>query len=83
MLSLFGRLKIVAASGDHRRLADAVPTAKRRQCRIRNLNPAGHQFLMDSHEIPLAVAEKLQNALPVRFCLLGSAQFRDFGCFRP
>src|SRR6185312_12412030 len=38
---------------------------------------------MDSHEIPLAVAEKLQNALPVRFGLLGPAQFRDFGCLRP
>ena len=42
MLSLIGRLKIVAARGDHRCLADAVPAAKRRQCRIRNLNPAGH-----------------------------------------
>jgi hypothetical protein len=54
-------------------LADAVPTAKRRQCRIRNPSPAGHQFLMDSHEIPLADAEKFQNAVPVRFGLLGPA----------
>ena len=70
--------KIVAARRHWRRLADAVPPAERRQCLIRQLRPAGHQFLMDSHEIPLAVAEKLQDALPVRFGLLGPAQFRDW-----
>jgi hypothetical protein len=80
VLDLLARLKIVAAGRDHRRLADAVAPAKRRQCRIRNLSPAGHQFLMDSHEIPFAVAEKFENALLVRFGLLGPAQLRDFGC---
>ena len=38
-----------------------------------------HQFLMDSHEIPLALVEKLQDLLPVGLRLLGSMQFRQ-GC---
>jgi len=83
VLKLFRRLELVAAGRDDWRLADAVPPAKTSQCRIRQFRPAGHQFLMDSHEIPLAVAEKLQDAFPVRFGLLGSVQFRDLGCLRP
>jgi hypothetical protein len=31
---------------------------------------------MDSHEIPLALVEKLQDLLPMRLGLLGSVQFR-------
>jgi hypothetical protein len=71
MLNLLARLEIVSAGRDDWRLADAVPPAKCRQCRIRQFRSIGHQFFMDSHEIPFAVAEKLQDALPVRFGLLG------------
>src|SRR5438309_1795086 len=37
---------------------------------------------MDSHEIPLALLEKLQDLLPVRFGFLGSIQFRHGGGVR-
>ena len=72
MLHLFAGLKLVSAGRYHRRLADAVPPAERGQCRIRQLRPTGHQVFMDSHEIPLAVAEKLQDLLPVGFGFLGA-----------
>jgi hypothetical protein len=47
-----------------------VPPAKSRQCRIRQLRAARPQFLMDPHEIPLALGEQLQDLLPVRFGFL-------------
>ena len=52
--------------------APVVPAAERRQRGIRQLRACGHQLLMDSHEIPLARVEKLQDLLPVGFGLLGS-----------
>jgi hypothetical protein len=48
-----------------------VPPAERRQCLIRHLRACGHQILMDSHEVPLALVEKLQDLLPVWLGLLG------------
>jgi hypothetical protein len=49
-----------------------MPATERGQGLIRKRRPAGQQLFMDSHEIPLAGAEKLQDALPVRFGFLGA-----------
>jgi hypothetical protein len=53
-----------------------------RQRGIRQLRAARQQFLMDSHEIPLAPVEKLQDLLPVRFGFLRTLQFRHGGGVR-
>ena len=76
MLHLLAGRKLILARRGWRRVADPVPPAERRQCLIRHLRACGHQILMDSHEIPLALLEKLQDLLPVGFGLLDSVQFR-------
>jgi len=71
MLHLLGGRKVILARRCWRRAADSVAPAERRQRGIRQLGAAGgHQLLMDSHEIPLALLEKLQDLLPVRFGFL-------------
>ncbi len=70
VLKLLAGRKIIAARRHWRCVADAVPPAERRQCLIRHLRACGHQILMDSHEIPLALPEKFQDLLPVRLGLL-------------
>jgi hypothetical protein len=72
LLHLLARLKIVSTGGYHRRLADAMPAAEGGQGGIRQLRSTGQQIFMDSHEIPLAVAEKLQDLLPVGLGFLGT-----------
>jgi hypothetical protein len=76
MLHLFARLEVVLTRRCWWRLPNSMPPAERRQRGVRQLRAAGHQFFMDSHEIPLAPAEKLQDLLPVGFGLLGPVQFR-------
>jgi len=76
VLNLLAGRKIIATRRYWWRVADSVPPAERRQCLIRHLRACGHQILMDSHEIPLALLEKLQDLLPVWLGLLGSVQFR-------
>jgi hypothetical protein len=51
-----------AAQYHHARVADHDALAR----------AAGRQFFMDSHEIPLRGAEKLQDPLPAGFGLLGT-----------
>ena len=63
MLHLLARLEVILARRRDRRLSDALPPAERRQRRIRQRRAARHQFLMDSHEIPLARCQKLQDLL--------------------
>jgi hypothetical protein len=71
MLHLLAGRKIILARRGWRCVSNSVPPAERRQCLIRHLRACGHQILMDSHEIPLALVEKLQDLLPVGFGLLG------------
>jgi hypothetical protein len=48
-----------------------VPATERGERGIGQLGACGYQFFMDSHEIPLAPREKLQDLWPVGFGLLG------------
>jgi hypothetical protein len=57
VLHLLAGREVVPAHGRDGRLADAMPPAEGSQRRIGQLRPGGRQFLMDSHEIPLARAE--------------------------
>jgi hypothetical protein len=72
MLKLLAGRKLILARWRWRCISDPVPSAERRQCLIRHLRACGHQVLMDSHEIPLALLEKLQDLLPVGFGFFGS-----------
>jgi hypothetical protein len=74
VLKLLARRKIILARRCWWLVSDAMPSAKCRQRGIRQLRAASQQFFMDSHEIPLAPVEKLQNLLPVRFGFLRALQ---------
>jgi hypothetical protein len=76
VLHLHAWIELILARGRHRRLSDALPAAKRGQRRIRQRRPAGRQLLMDSHEVPLAGAQKLEDLLPARFGFLQPLNFR-------
>ncbi len=54
MLHLNARLEMVAAGGHDGLLADALPSAERSECLIRQRYAIGNEFLMDSHEIAFA-----------------------------
>jgi hypothetical protein len=82
MLHLLARLEVVPARRHEGCLPDSMSSAEGGQGGIRQRRAAGHQFFMDSHEVPLAGAEKLQDLLPVRGGFLGTVQFRDFGRVR-
>ena len=74
MLKLFTGRKVIDSRWQLRCLADAVPAAKRRQRRIRKIQSAANEFLMDPDEIAFAVGPLLQDLLPVGFRFLGSVQ---------
>src|SRR6516225_9223217 len=59
-----------------RRVSDSMPAAKRGQRWIGQLHTSRYQLLMDSHQIPLAAVEKLQDLLPVWFGFLRPLQLR-------
>src|SRR5260370_45641 len=82
MLHPLAGSKILLAGRRRRRVSDSVPAANRGQCGIRQLRAARQQFLMDSHQIPLALVEKLQDLLPVRLGLLRTLQLRHSGGVR-
>jgi hypothetical protein len=71
-LRLLAGRKLILARWRWWRVSDSVPPAECRQSLIGHLRACGHQILMDSHEIPLALLEKLQDPLPVWFGLFGS-----------
>jgi hypothetical protein len=71
VLNLLAGRKIIATRRHRRRVADSVPPAERRECLVRHFRACGHQVLMDSHEVPLALVEKLQDLLPVWLGLIG------------
>ena len=57
MLHLNARLEMVAAGGHDGLLADALPSAERSECLIRQRYAIGNEFLMDSHEIAFALRQ--------------------------
>jgi hypothetical protein len=56
-----------------------MPATEGGQGLIRERGSAGDELFMDSHEIPLASGEQLQDLWPVGFGFLGAVQFRDLG----
>ena len=82
MLHLYARREIILARRYRRLVADRVPPAECRQRGIRQLRSARQQFFMDSHEIPLALLEKLQDLLAVRFGFLRPLQLGHGGGVR-
>ena len=52
---------MILARGYGRSLTDALPAAECRQRWIRQFRAAADEFFMDSHEIPLAGREKIQD----------------------
>src|ERR1039457_3192379 len=67
VLHLYAWIEMILARGHDRSLTDALPAAECGQRWIRQFRAARRQFFMDSHEIPLAGGEKIQNQLPVGF----------------
>jgi hypothetical protein len=82
VLHLHARLEVILARRHDRCLPDALPAAECGQRRIRQRRAARRQFLMDSHEIPLAGNQKLEDLLPVGFGFLRPLDFRHEGGVR-
>src|SRR5215475_14913726 len=76
VLKLLARGKVQMAHRYGRLVSDPVPPAKSRQRRVGKLGPFRRQLLMDSHQIPLALLEKLQDLLPIGFGFLWTLQLR-------
>ena len=70
VLHLHTRFEMILARRHERCLSDALPAAKCAQRRIRQPRAARRQFLMDSHEIPLAGDPKIEDLLPAGFGFL-------------
>src|ERR1039457_1663410 len=66
VLHLYAWIEMILARGHDRGLTDTLPATECGQRRIRQFRTAADEFLMDSHEIPLAGREKIQDQLPVR-----------------
>ena len=82
MLHLLARLEVVLARRHNGRLPDALPAAEGGQRRIRQRRAGGRQLLMDSHEIPLAGAQKIEDLFAVGFGFLRPLDFRHVGGVR-
>ena len=67
---------MVLACGHNRSLPDALSAAECGQRLIRQHRSAHLQLLMDSHEIPLAGSQKIQDLLPVRLGFLRPLNLR-------
>src|ERR1019366_2107553 len=79
VLHLHAWFEVILARRFDRRLPDALPPAETRQRLIRQHRATRHQILMDSHEIPLARHQKLQDLFAVRFLFLRPLDLRHVG----
>ena len=70
VLHLHPRFEVILARRHDRRLPDPLPPAESRERRIRQHRAARRQFLMDSHQIPLAGSQQIQDLLAVRLSLI-------------
>src|SRR5450759_1753065 len=82
VLHLHARLEVILARGHDRRLSDALPAAEARQRLIGHRRAARLEFLMDSHEIPLARCQKIEDLFAVRFRFLRPLDLRQPGAGR-
>jgi hypothetical protein len=72
VLHLLARLEMILSRGHDGRLPDALLAAESRQRGIRQRRAAGRQLFMDSHQVPLAGAQELEDLLAVWFGFLGA-----------
>ena len=79
VLHLLAGLEVIPAGGHNGRLPDALSAAECRQSLIRECRAAEPQFLMDSHEIPLAGVQQFEDLLPVSLGLLRPLDLRHAG----
>ena len=79
MLHLLAGREVVLAGRHGGRLPDAMPATEGGQGLIRERGSAGHELLMDSHQIPLAGDPKIEDLLPIGFGFLRPLDFRDLG----
>jgi len=57
MLRFLARLELMTARRDRRLLSDALASAEGGERLVGEVRAGGHQLLMDSHEIALAVGQ--------------------------
>src|SRR5450755_5168550 len=69
VLHLHPWLKMILTRRHDRSLPDALSTAECGQGRIRQFRSGRRQFFMDSHEIPLARSQQVEDLLAVGFGL--------------
>ena len=82
VLHLDARLEVILARGHNRRLPNALSAAERGQRLIRHLRSAFAQLFMDSHEIPLAGSQEIQDLLAEWFGLFLPLNLRRDGGVR-
>ena len=82
VLHLHTGIEMILARGHNRSLTDALPAAERSQRRIRQRRAAAYEFLMDSHEIPLAGSQKIEDLLAVGLRFLRPLDFRNLSGVR-
>src|SRR5450759_1761769 len=82
VLHLHARIEVILARRFDRCLPDTLPAAETRQRLIRQHCAARRQILMDSHEIPLARLQKLEDLFAVRFRFFRPLDFRHVGGVR-
>jgi hypothetical protein len=82
VLHLHARLEVILPRRHDRCLSDALPAAERGQRRIRQRRAGRRQLLMDSHEIPLARCQEIEDLLPVGLGFLRPLDLRHAGGVR-
>ena len=79
VLHLLARLVVVLSSRLLRLVADAVAAAVRGQCRVGHLGTVRLEFLVDAHEIALALRQQLHDVVVVPLGFLGPVQWLHLG----
>ena len=82
MLHLYAWVKVILARRHDGDLSNTLPATERRQRRIRQRRAIRDQLLMDSHEIPLAGSQKIEDLLAVGLGFLRPLYFRYLGGVR-
>jgi hypothetical protein len=79
VLNFLAGRKLVLPRGLLGWLGEAMPAAEGGQGLVGEHGPAGHEFFMDPHKIPLAAGQQLQDLLPIGFGLLRTLERRHLG----
>jgi hypothetical protein len=76
VLHFLAGAEVVVADGGRRRVPDAVAPAEGRQRRIRQLDSALGELLVDAHQVTVRGSVQLQNLRSVGLCALRSLEAR-------